>query len=142
MKVLILSCNTGEGHNSAARAIYEELCARNIRCKRVDALRIAGEKLSRNISTAYSTIVSRAPKAFGAIYKAGELFNATKITSPVYYANAAYAKKMHCYIAKNDFDMIITTHLFPMEALSWLKRKGKLSAAPCYGGNFININTQ
>ena len=25
MKILILSCNTGEGHNSCARAISEEL---------------------------------------------------------------------------------------------------------------------
>ena len=28
MKILILSCNTGEGHNSAARAIQEALLAR------------------------------------------------------------------------------------------------------------------
>jgi transcriptional regulatory protein LevR len=25
MKVLVLSCSTGEGHNSAAKAIYEEM---------------------------------------------------------------------------------------------------------------------
>ena len=29
MKVLILSCSTGEGHNSAAQAIYKEFKAEN-----------------------------------------------------------------------------------------------------------------
>ena len=30
MKILILSCNTGQGHNTAGRAILEELNARGI----------------------------------------------------------------------------------------------------------------
>ena len=44
MKTLILSCHTGEGHNSAADAIYEELMSRDEDCKVVDALTFSGKK--------------------------------------------------------------------------------------------------
>ena len=42
MKVLVLSCNTGEGHNSAARAVREEFCLRGTPCDMEDALGIVG----------------------------------------------------------------------------------------------------
>ena len=45
MKVLLLSCNTGEGHNSAARAIKEQFDARGIPCTIENALAFASEDL-------------------------------------------------------------------------------------------------
>ena len=38
MRTLILSCNTGEGHNSCAKAIQAEYAAHGERCEIVDAL--------------------------------------------------------------------------------------------------------
>ena len=38
MKVLILSCNTGQGHNSAGRAVAAEFAKRGIECEMLDAL--------------------------------------------------------------------------------------------------------
>ena len=37
MKILILSCNTGEGHNSAAKAIREYFLSNNDECDIKDA---------------------------------------------------------------------------------------------------------
>ncbi len=132
MKVLILSCNTGEGHNSAARAVYEEFCRRGSDCTMVDALGIVGARSSRAVSSTYSSIITHVPRAFGAIYRAGELYNSTGLTSPVYYVNAAHAKKLRAFIAAGGYDCVVSTHLFPMETLTRLKKTGALSVK-CYG---------
>ena len=44
MKVLILSCNTGQGHNTAGKAVREELLRRGIPCKMLDTLRFGRPK--------------------------------------------------------------------------------------------------
>ena len=38
MKVLILSCNTGEGHNSAGRALSDYFTRRGVACEMLNAL--------------------------------------------------------------------------------------------------------
>lgn len=47
MKVLILSCGTGEGHNSAAKAIEEEFKRRNINVTFKDALSFGNNKAEK-----------------------------------------------------------------------------------------------
>lgn len=49
-KVLVLSCDTGEGHNAAGRAIYEKFLQMGVVCEMVDTLAIAGRKVSRRVS--------------------------------------------------------------------------------------------
>ena len=46
MKVLILSCNTGEGHNSCASALAEECRLQHIPCDTEDALRFISPEVS------------------------------------------------------------------------------------------------
>ena len=94
MKTLILSCHTGEGHNSAADAIYEELLSQGEDCKVVDALIFSGKKPNEIVTSSYNSLIVKAPNVFGWIYKAGDLYRSTKLTSPVYYANTLYAKNL------------------------------------------------
>ncbi len=53
-KVLLLSVSTGEGHNSAARAIAEVLRQRNIECEIVDSVEFKGKKSHSFIADGYS----------------------------------------------------------------------------------------
>ena len=50
MYVLVLSCNTGGGHNSAGSAVVEALQARGHTGQRVDFLGLAGQKVSELVS--------------------------------------------------------------------------------------------
>ncbi len=52
-KILILSCNTGEGHNSAARAISGFLKAKDIECEVLDTLSLVGTAVSKSVSDLY-----------------------------------------------------------------------------------------
>ncbi len=131
MKVLILSCNTGQGHNSAGLAVQEELARQGIPCEMKDALSFARGRASRTISGAYIGIATRAPSLFGGIYRLGGAISSSRRKSPVYYANARYAGPLKAYIEENRFTAVVTPHLFPAETLTWLRRRGEL-AIPCY----------
>ena len=72
MKVLILSCNTGEGHNSCAAALEEECRHENIPCDTEDALRFISPEVSRFISNWHVRIYRHAPGLFRVGYRAAE----------------------------------------------------------------------
>ena len=82
MKVLILSCDTGEGHNSAAAAVAGALTRRGVENDVFDPLVLAGKYAERFVSGAYTAIMKKAPSAFNALYRAGDIYSSTGITSP------------------------------------------------------------
>ena len=123
MKALILSCNTGQGHNTASRAILEELKSRGIDCEMKDALSFISPFVSRTICDVYNRAALRIPRVLGAgISGAVHTDRAFKKNSPCYVANLSYANHLHRYIKKNGFDTIIMPHVFPSEALTHIRR--------------------
>lgn len=132
MKVLVLSCGTGEGHNSAAKAIIEELKLRNISSELKDILSFGNKKQEVIVKSFFNNIAIKSPKFFGMMYKAGDIVSNNKVKSPVYFANILYANKIKKYIEENKINIIICTHLFPMETLTYLKINNKIDIK-CYG---------
>jgi len=128
MKVLILSCIMGEGHNTAANAVSEFLQTQNIECEILDTLTLAGKNASEKANNAY-LMSTRLPLVFRFTYFAGKMISSPKRKSPVYYKNRSYRNQLFDYIQQNGFDTIITTHLFPAEALTALKRENRLTAS-------------
>ena len=131
MKVLILSCNTGGGHNSAAKAIKEAFDERGHYCCVMDALSFGGQKASDLVCDTYIEMVKKTPKLFGEIYKMGNKlgqFNQEmgKHHSPIYYVNKLYADALEEYINENGFDLVICVHIFPAEAMTSLKKHNKI----------------
>ena len=49
MKVLLLSCSTGGGHDAAAKALIEEFNERNIEAIRIDSIELTSKKFSRKV---------------------------------------------------------------------------------------------
>lgn len=128
MRALILSCNTGEGHNAAGRAVLEELKLRGIDCEMRDALAFGGEKVSRFITSAMTGVTVKYPWVFALGYKAGERISSDRHKSIIYLANSGYAEALKSYIEGQGFDTVITPHLFAGEALTYIRRN--------LGGNF------
>ncbi len=131
MRVLILSCNTGQGHNAAGKAIQETFAGRGIECQMMDALLLAGEKVSRRVSGAYCGLTTRFPRGFEWLYKAGGTLSSSRWKSPVYLANIPYARRLLEVIRQGEYDRVVTPHLFPAEALTHLRRRAGLDV-PCY----------
>lgn len=128
MKVLVLSCSTGEGHNSAAKAMYEAFINHNVECEFLDVFSFGNKMITQAIKNSFNTIAVKTPKVFGSMYKAGDLISSNKHKSPVYFANALYANNLGKYINDHKIDVVVSSHLFPMEALTYLKKSKKIKA--------------
>lgn len=126
MKVLVLSCGTGGGHNSAALAINEELNKRNIHSDFREYLDIINPKIRKCVNTLYIRSTGGKGKIFKQVYRLGELYRKTKIKSPVYQLNSLNKKRLYNYIIENEYDYIVTTHLFAAEVLTKIKRENPL----------------
>lgn len=122
-KVLILSCGTGGGHNSAALAIQENLKEKKVQADFIEYLNIINPKIKNNINKLYIKSTKGNGKVFKVVYHLGELYQKTKWKSPVYGFNSLSKEKLYQYIVKNKYDYIVTTHLFAAEALTSIKKK-------------------
>ena len=126
MKVLILSTGTGEGHNSAAKAVKEQFEKRGIPCELADVLNFASDKAGAYGRRIYIWSTVRAKKVFAGAYRVGRAISSARLKSPVCFANALYADKLCSYITENGYDTVVMPHLFPAEAMTWLLRQHKL----------------
>lgn len=126
MKILILSCGTGGGHNSAALAIKEELDRRNIDNEFREYLDIVNNRVKEHVNNLYIKSTYRNGKVFKTVYKLGEFYRKTRIKSPVYALNSFSKKKLYEYIKENGFDYIVTTHLFAAQALTTIKKQHEI----------------
>ena len=75
MNVLILSCNTGEGHNSAGKAIKYYFEQNGDVCYMADAIAFRSETISKLVADGHVFIYTKTPKMFDVIYNGAELFS-------------------------------------------------------------------
>lgn len=124
MDALILSCGTGGGHNAVGRAVLEELEARGHRARMLNPYTLRSKRLARGIDRTYISLAQRAPRVFGAVYQAGQLYRQLPVRSPVYYANKAMTAVMEEYLSREPADVVIMPHLFPAEIFTSMRRRG------------------
>ncbi len=133
MKVLILSRSMGGGHNSAAKAVEEALTDLGVDAELVDAAVFTDTHFIKDASSyIYVKAVQRVPKLFGCVYHIADVISTPKFKSVIYYANHHGAGKMYRFITENKYDAIVSPHLYPIETMTYLKRRRGLKI-PCFG---------
>lgn len=122
MKILILSCNTGEGHNSSGRALQAVLTQQGVQCDMEDTLALRSEWLSKAISRLYEFSIKT--YLFGLVYRLAEHYSALhlKSKSPIYALTSLYTQRLARHINNGHYDGIICVHLFPAEAITRIRR--------------------
>ena len=131
MKILLLSCSTGEGHNHCALAVKEALDARGHETSFLDMLHMFGDPGPLSFDKILNRISTKAPDVFGMMYHAGAMYSATGVTSPVYMANIRHARQLNAFIRDNGYDAVVCSHLFPMETLTFLRRWERCEVKCC-----------
>ena len=124
MHTLILSCNTGEGHNSCAKAIQAEYHAHGEVCDMVDALQFISKRASRFICDWHTRIYRHAPKLYKAGYRSVE--NRTSVFregTTVYRYLTSGAERLYRYIRAGEYDNVICVHVFPALTLTAMLRQ-------------------
>lgn len=124
MEALILSCSTGGGHHVAAEAVQEALIRRGHRADMLDPYTLCGNHMDEKVGDCYIKCAQRAPGFFGFIYLLGNLYRRLPFKSPVYLVNRRMAERMQQFLEARSYDLIITTHIFPGEILTYLRKKG------------------
>ena len=113
MKTLILSCSTGQGHNSCASAIKEYFELQGQTCCIVDGLSLLSGFTSAVISQGHAFIYKSLPGFFRWGYshaeKHPELFDEK---SAVYRFLGSARKKLLQLIEEGGYDCVICTHVF------------------------------
>lgn len=123
---MILTTDTGQGHNSASYAIRDCLVDKGCHVIILDILNSGKKQVSAHVSSLYSNVVTRAPFIMGLAYGAGEIVSSSKYHSPIYYLNSLYAESLYKKILKHKPQVIVCPHVFSAQAITRLKEKFNL----------------
>lgn len=124
MDALILSCGTGGGHDSAARAILEQMEKRGHHAVMCNPYGLKSDRLENGINNLYISAARDFPRGFGTAYRLGDLYRRLPFRSPVYFVNHGMNTVLQEYLSGNHFDVVLMTHLFPAEILTNMKQHG------------------
>ena len=119
MKIAILSCSTGGGHNSAGQAIREQLLAGGATCDLINAMDFMPKLESDVISKGHVFAYRRTPRLYGAAYHFEEKHTprgmATRFTPA--------AIKLYPFLVEHSYDAVICVHVFPALMMSYIRQK-------------------
>lgn len=133
MATLILSCNTGEGHNSCARAIKEYYDSQNEACIIKDGLEFISPKVSRFISWGHSCMYRHLPWLFKWGYSYSEKHPAVFHDGSFIYKFMTKGKdRMYEYIKDGQYDTVICTHVFTALMLTDMLKFHPMKLATCF----------
>ena len=124
MQVLILSCNTGEGHNSAAKAIKDRFDFHGHDAVIKDALCFWSPEISKVISKSHIFIYRRLPKLFGIGYRFEENHPPKEGEESLKYELVIRgSESLYEYLKTVGYDAIICTHVFSAMMVTEIKRR-------------------
>lgn len=113
MRILLLSCSTGEGHNSTAKAIAEALNLQGAQTEIQDALGLLSPRLAKFISNWHARIYRYVPKLFSAGYKMAEMITEEPDDNDLLYESLALGvQKVHRFLEEGQYDAVVCTHVF------------------------------
>ena len=113
MRVLILSCDTGGGHNACARAIQEAFLERGCHCDVADSVQFVSEKLSKFMSWGHTTMYRHIPGLFRFGYGFAEKHpSMLHDEAAVYKLLTGGTEQLYAYLREGKYDTVICTHVF------------------------------
>lgn len=113
MKILLLSCSTGEGHNSAAKAISDVLNSRGVEWELHDILKLLSPRVAKLICNWHGRIYRYVPQLFNMGFKMVEHMTDDNDDSDMLYKVLAHGgEKLSKFLLDGGYDGVICTHVF------------------------------
>lgn len=122
-KILIFYASFGGGHLSAANSIkqYIETNYKDYEIKLVDCMLYVNKSINKITTTAYKEMAKKFPWAWGEVYNLSQKGPLAKISSD---SNKLLARKLLKLLNEFNPDIIISTHPFSSQMISYLKKRG------------------
>ena len=121
-KILIFYASYGGGHLSAANSIKQCIDDnfKNCETKLVDCMEYVNRPVNKITTTAYKELAKKFPWAWGEVYSHSQKGPLAHISSA---SNNLLAKKLLKLLKEYQPDIVISTHPFGSQMVSYLKRK-------------------
>lgn len=125
-KILILYAKYGGGHSSAANAVknYIDNHYDNVETNIVDCMEYINKALNKISTSTYKQITSNTPRLWKKVYYNSEKGLLSKISNG---SNKFMARKLYHLVDEYSPDVIISTHMFSTQMISYLKKKNKIN---------------
>lgn len=140
MQLLILTANTGEGHNSAARAIAEYFVGRGHSCRIQNGLAFMPRAKSQAICRGHVFFYRKLPRVYGMGYRfeerqAHRQAYQSRLRAGHMHASRHRARRrrleLNTFLQEGGYDAVICVHVFAARLISQLRRQGRLHI-PCF----------
>ena len=127
-KILIFYASYAGGHLSAANSIKQYIDDNFSDCetKLIDCMLYVNKPINRITTTAYKEMVKKFPWAWGEVYSHSQKGPIAHISST---ANNLLAKKLLKLLKEYNPDIVISTHPFGSQMVSYLKRKALIECS-------------
>jgi len=113
MRVLILSCNTGGGHNACAGAIQKAFSERGYPCDIADSIGFVSDKLSKFMSWGHTTMYRHIPGLFQFGYGFAEKHpSMLKDDAAAYKLLTGGTELLYSHLQEGGYDTVVCTHVF------------------------------
>lgn len=124
-KILILYAKYGGGHSSAANAIknYIDNHYEDTETNIVDCMEYINKAINKISTSTYKKITSTTPRLWKKVYQNSEKGILSKISNG---SNKFMARKLFHLVEEYSPDIIISTHMFSTQMISYLKKKNKV----------------
>lgn len=119
MKGLILTCSTGQGHNSTAAAVRDGMEDAGIPCDIVDSLSFLSERTAEFISGWHTRIYRHIPRAFNTGYGFAE----QHYLAPIAKYLGSGADNLRSLLINEGYDFIVCSHVFSSSLVTELRRR-------------------
>lgn len=111
--VLLLSCSTGQGHNSCAQAIKEYFEKQNVHCEIQDSMTFLSKGFARFMSWGHSFMYRHIPSLFRWGYRYSQTHPGVfRQNSGIYKILTMGAERLNDFMVSRKFDTVICTHVF------------------------------
>lgn len=128
MRVLILSCDTGGGHNSCAKAIQTTFLDEGHICDIADSLSFVSKKFSQFMAWGHSTMYRHIPGLFRFGYGFAEKHPAAlRDGSAIYKLLTGGTERLLEYLLDGKYDTVICAHVFSSIMVSHLLKNYSIS---------------
>ncbi len=124
MKTLILTCNTGQGHNSSAAAIKEVFELHSEQCDIADAMSFFSKHVSKIICKSFTDIYRHMPKVLDKAYYNTDV-KIGKANASIYLAKMVSlgSGRLASHVQENGYTHIICVHIFASLLVAKMQRK-------------------
>ncbi|WP_129599651.1 MGDG synthase family glycosyltransferase [Anaerophilus nitritogenes] len=129
MNILFFTVSAGAGHNKVAKTVsdYIETYYPQNNVQIIDTFNYIHPHLHKMIIETYVKSIKYIPALYRFIYKRSEFTDSSISDVSEFFNQILLSRKLSKLLSDFTPDVIVCTHPFPAEALSVMKRKGKIN---------------